>query len=87
MAAPLPGAAVSVAVIGSLVSSLYTNDVEGSLGGLPAQAQAGAEDSVGASTAIRRLGTRLSSETEEKMIPSTCLRSIASSTCSRHRPR
>jgi DHA2 family multidrug resistance protein-like MFS transporter len=44
--------ALGVAVIGSLVSSLYANDVEGSLTGLPAQAQAGAEDSVGASTAI-----------------------------------
>ena len=44
--------ALGVAVIGSLISSLYTNDVEGSLGGLPAQAQARAEDSVGASSAI-----------------------------------
>jgi EmrB/QacA subfamily drug resistance transporter len=44
--------ALGVAVVGSLVSSLYANDVEGSLGGLPAQAQAGAEDSVGASSAI-----------------------------------
>jgi EmrB/QacA subfamily drug resistance transporter len=44
--------ALGVAVIGSLVSSLYANDVEDSLGGLPAQAQAGAEDSVGASSAI-----------------------------------
>jgi EmrB/QacA subfamily drug resistance transporter len=43
--------ALGVAVIGSLVSSLYANDV-GSLGGLPPQAQAGAEDSVGASSAI-----------------------------------
>ena len=44
--------ALGVAVIGSLVSSLYSNDVEGSLGGLPAQAQAGAEDSIGAANAI-----------------------------------
>ena len=44
--------ALGVAVIGSLVSSLYTNDVEGSLGGLPAQAQARAEDSIGAASAI-----------------------------------
>jgi hypothetical protein len=43
--------ALGVAVIGSLVSSLYANDV-GSLGSLPPQAQAGAEDSVGASSAI-----------------------------------
>ena len=44
--------ALGVAVIGSLVSSLYSNDVDGSLVGLPAQAQAGAEDSVGAASAI-----------------------------------
>jgi hypothetical protein len=44
--------ALGVAVIGSLISSLYANEVEGSLGGLPAQAQAGAEDSVGAANAI-----------------------------------
>jgi EmrB/QacA subfamily drug resistance transporter len=44
--------ALGVAVIGSLVSSLYSNDVDGSLGALPAQAQAGAEDSVGAASAI-----------------------------------
>lgn len=44
--------ALGVAVVGSLVNSLYANDVEGSLGGLPAQAQAGAEDSVGAASAI-----------------------------------
>ena len=44
--------ALGVAVIGSLVSSLYSNDVDGSLAGLPAQAQAGAEDSIGAASAI-----------------------------------
>src|SRR5215218_3352655 len=44
--------ALGVAVIGSLVSSLYSDDVEGSLGGLPPQAQAAAEDSVGAASAI-----------------------------------
>ena len=44
--------ALGVAVIGSLVSSLYANDVKGSLGGLPAEAQVGAEDSVGAAGAI-----------------------------------
>jgi EmrB/QacA subfamily drug resistance transporter len=44
--------ALGVAVTGSLVSSLYANDVEGSLGSLPAQAQAGAGDSVGAAAAI-----------------------------------
>ena len=44
--------ALGVAVIGSLISSLYTNDVAGSLDGLPVQAQARAEDSVGAASAI-----------------------------------
>lgn len=44
--------ALGVAVIGSLVSSLYSANVDGSLAGLPAEAQAGAEDSVGAAGAI-----------------------------------
>jgi hypothetical protein len=44
--------ALGVAVIGSLVSSLYSNDVGGSLGSLPPEAQASAEDSVGAASAI-----------------------------------
>jgi hypothetical protein len=44
--------ALGVAVIGSLVSSLYSNDVEGSLGALPPQAQAAVEGSVGAASAI-----------------------------------
>jgi predicted MFS family arabinose efflux permease len=44
--------ALGVAVIGSLVSSLYSNDVEGSLGALPPQAQAAAEGSIGAASAI-----------------------------------
>jgi EmrB/QacA subfamily drug resistance transporter len=44
--------ALGVAVIGSLISSLYTNDVEGSLGALPPQAQTAAEDSIGAASAI-----------------------------------
>jgi hypothetical protein len=44
--------ALGVAVIGSLVSSLYTADVSGSLVGLPAGAQADAEDSIGAASAI-----------------------------------
>jgi EmrB/QacA subfamily drug resistance transporter len=44
--------ALGVAVIGSLVSSLYASDVDGSLGGVPAQAQEGAENSVGAANAI-----------------------------------
>jgi EmrB/QacA subfamily drug resistance transporter len=44
--------ALGVAVIGSLVSSLYSSDVDGSLGGLPPQLQTRAEDSVGAASAI-----------------------------------
>jgi EmrB/QacA subfamily drug resistance transporter len=44
--------ALGVAVIGSLVSSLYSSDVDGSLGGLPPEAQAAAEDSIGAASAI-----------------------------------
>ena len=44
--------ALGVAVVGSLVSSLYSNDVEGSLDGLPPEAQAAAEDSIGAANAI-----------------------------------
>jgi EmrB/QacA subfamily drug resistance transporter len=44
--------ALGVAVIGSLVGSLYANKVDGSFVGLPADAQARAEDSVGAATAI-----------------------------------
>jgi hypothetical protein len=44
--------ALGVAVIGSLVSSLYARELDGSLDRLPAQAQARAEDSVGAAGAI-----------------------------------
>src|SRR6266545_7088501 len=44
--------ALGVAVIGSLVSSLYASDLDGSIAGLPAEAQAGAEDSVGAAGAV-----------------------------------
>jgi len=44
--------ALGVAVIGSLVSSLYSSDLDGSLVGLPSEAQARAEDSVGAASAI-----------------------------------
>jgi EmrB/QacA subfamily drug resistance transporter len=43
---------LGVAVLGSLMSSLYSSDVEGTLTGLPAPAQARAEDSVGAAGAI-----------------------------------
>ena len=44
--------ALGVAVIGSLISSLYADDVDGSLGALPPEAQAAAGDSVGAASAI-----------------------------------
>ncbi len=44
--------ALGVAVIGSLISSLYAHEVEGSLSGLPVEAQAQAEESVGAATGI-----------------------------------
>jgi EmrB/QacA subfamily drug resistance transporter len=44
--------ALGVAVIGSLVSSLYSSDVEGSLSALPPEAQARVEESVGAASAI-----------------------------------
>jgi EmrB/QacA subfamily drug resistance transporter len=44
--------ALGVAVIGSLISSLYTSDVEGSVGPLPPDAQAAVADSVGAASTI-----------------------------------
>jgi EmrB/QacA subfamily drug resistance transporter len=44
--------ALGVAVIGSLVSSLYSNDVGGKLDVLPAGARAQAENSVGAASAV-----------------------------------
>ena len=44
--------ALGVAIIGSLVSSLYSNKVEGSLGALPTPLQTQAEDSIGAANAI-----------------------------------
>jgi EmrB/QacA subfamily drug resistance transporter len=44
--------ALGVAVIGSLVSSLYSNDVGGKLDVLPSGAQAQADNSVGAASAI-----------------------------------
>jgi hypothetical protein len=44
--------ALGVAVIGSLVSTLYSNDVEGSLSALPPQAQTVAESSIGGASAI-----------------------------------
>ena len=50
--ARMVSAALGVAIVGSLISSLYSKDVDGSLGALPAEAQAGAEDSIGAANAI-----------------------------------
>jgi EmrB/QacA subfamily drug resistance transporter len=44
--------ALGVAVVGSLVSSLYSNDVAGSFDRLPPGARAAAEDSIGAASAI-----------------------------------
>src|ERR687898_303535 len=44
--------ALGVAIVGSIVSSLYANDVEGSLGGLPAPAREAAGESIGAANAI-----------------------------------
>jgi EmrB/QacA subfamily drug resistance transporter len=44
--------ALGVAVIGSLVNSLYADDLAGSLGGLPGPAREAAEESVGAAGAI-----------------------------------
>jgi DHA2 family multidrug resistance protein-like MFS transporter len=44
--------ALGVAVIGSLVSSLYSGKVDDSLAGLPPHAQAAAEGSVGAASTI-----------------------------------
>jgi EmrB/QacA subfamily drug resistance transporter len=44
--------ALGVAVVGSLVSSLYSKDVEGSFRALPPHAETAAEDSIGAADAI-----------------------------------
>jgi EmrB/QacA subfamily drug resistance transporter len=44
--------AIGVAVIGSLISSLYANDLDGSLGALSADTQQRAESSVGAANAL-----------------------------------
>jgi EmrB/QacA subfamily drug resistance transporter len=44
--------ALGVAVIGSRLSTLNSNDLEGSHGALPPQAEAAAEDSIGAASAI-----------------------------------
>ena len=44
--------ALGVAVVGSLVNSLYADDLDGSLGALPGPAQEAAEESVGAAATI-----------------------------------
>jgi hypothetical protein len=44
--------ALGVAIVGSLVDSLYRHDIAGSLAALPPQARAAAEGSVGAAHAI-----------------------------------
>jgi hypothetical protein len=44
--------ALGVAVVGSLVNSLYANDVEPALNGLPAPAREAAGESIGAANAI-----------------------------------
>jgi EmrB/QacA subfamily drug resistance transporter len=44
--------ALGVAVVGSLVNSLYADDLGESVGGLPPAAQAAAEESVGAASAV-----------------------------------
>src|ERR671915_1620593 len=44
--------ALGVAVVGSLVNSLYADDVEGSLGALPPPARESAEESIGATATI-----------------------------------
>jgi EmrB/QacA subfamily drug resistance transporter len=44
--------ALGVAVVGSLINSLYANDLGDSVGALPPQAQEAAEESIGAAAAI-----------------------------------
>jgi EmrB/QacA subfamily drug resistance transporter len=44
--------ALGVAIVGSLVSSLYRDDLEPALGGLPAPARDAAGESIGAATAV-----------------------------------
>jgi EmrB/QacA subfamily drug resistance transporter len=44
--------ALGVAVVGSLVSSLYADDVQSSLGGLPVSARVAAEESIGGAAAV-----------------------------------
>ena len=55
--------ALGVAVIGSLISSLYAHEVEGSLSGLPVEAQAQAEESVGLPPGSRPSSQRMPATT------------------------
>ena len=60
--------ALGVAVVGSLVSSLYSTDVEASLDALPPEAQAAAESSVGAASAI---AARLPAQPASELLATT----------------
>jgi EmrB/QacA subfamily drug resistance transporter len=60
--------ALGVAIIGSLVSSLYSSDVEDSLGALPPQAQEAAEGSIGAANAI---AAQLPPEASSRLLATT----------------
>ena len=60
--------ALGVAIIGSLVSSLYSSDVEDSLGALPPQAQEAAEGSIGAASAI---AAQLPPEASSRLLATT----------------
>ncbi len=66
--ARMVSAALGVAIIGSLISSLYSKDVDGSLGALPAEAQAGAEGSIGAANAI---AAQLPSDASDDLLATT----------------
>jgi EmrB/QacA subfamily drug resistance transporter len=59
--------ALGVAVIGSLINSLYSSDVHGSLVDLPSEAQVRAEDSVGGATAV---ATQLPGEASSGLLAS-----------------
>jgi EmrB/QacA subfamily drug resistance transporter len=60
--------ALGVAVVGSLIGTLYARDVSSSLGGLPAEAQARVEESIGAATAI---GARLPADAAAQLAATT----------------
>ena len=60
--------ALGVAVVGSLINSLYANDVEGTLGDLPPGAATAAEGSIGAANAI---ATALPSDAASSLLATT----------------